>query len=156
MNDKQIKKLPYYHKCYVCGKSNKAGFQLTFYKQDDFVFAKTILDEKYIGYEGIIHGGVIATLVDEAMGWACIAKNEKFYYTTNLEVKYIRPVHPGEEIVVSAYVNKEDGKLLLTEANIKDKDDKILVKAWGKFFPAKQEDKQRILDYLSFDDNATL
>ena len=61
--------------CFACSSQNGAGLQLKFHKDEDgTVFGKFLADPKFEGYSGIIHGGIIATLLDSAMTHCLLMK----------------------------------------------------------------------------------
>jgi len=147
------KKLPCYHKCFACGNKNPYGLKMVFSSDDKGVYSDITLSENYIGYEGYIHGGIISTVVDEAMGWACISNKKKFYFTIELSLKFLKPVQPNIQVHVSARVVKEEGKILYTASEIVNNAGVVLVKSEAKFYPAKEGDNPKILKYLSFVDS---
>src|SRR5688500_10191072 len=56
--------------CYACGDLNPIGFHLHFGMEDDWAVAPFVATQEHQGYPGFVHGGVVSTLLDEAMGWA--------------------------------------------------------------------------------------
>lgn len=121
------------NKCFVCGRENPAGLRIPF-KVD--IEKKTISCEftaghEYQGFKGITHGGIIATLLDEAM--VRLAFDLGIYaVTASIEVRYINPLMSGEKVHVSASITKEARKLLEAEAEAMTIDGKAVAKAKGK------------------------
>jgi uncharacterized protein (TIGR00369 family) len=138
--------LPRYKNCFVCGTENAYGLKLCFKTDSKTVWTKTKLDKKYVGYVDCIHGGILSCILDEAMCWACIEKKDKFFYTTEMSLKYLRPVKPDVEITVEARIVSEDNGIMSTEAELRNDRNKICVKAKAKFYPAKDEDNQKLLN----------
>ena len=58
------------HWCFGCGRQNPIGLKLTFYEDGEQVWAPWTPRHEHQGYEGIVHGGLITTVLDEVMGWA--------------------------------------------------------------------------------------
>src|SRR5439155_24854827 len=89
------------NKCFGCGGDNAGGMKLTF-EQDNVnrrIVGRFVLGERYQGGGGNGHGGIIATLLDEAMGKACRFREVRAV-TAELTVEYLKPVAVEKEIVV--------------------------------------------------------
>jgi uncharacterized protein (TIGR00369 family) len=89
--------------CIACGYDNGCGLGLRFRFEADYAVAETTCDAAWVSWNGIIHGGVLATLMDEAVGWA-VAKGGWTGLTARLSVKLLRPVGPGQRLVVRGRV----------------------------------------------------
>ena len=85
-----------------------------------------------------MHGGIIATLLDEIMVWACMAQTKRFSYCAELTVRYLNPLRPGEETLATGELamNRRD-KIFEAKADLKDRAGKILATATGKYLPIK-------------------
>jgi len=90
------------------------------------------LGEEYQGGSGYLHGGIIALLLDEAMG-----KAARFYaehaVTAELRVKYRRPIRANSEIVVEGFVTRREGSQLYHEGEIRDEAGLLLARGEGRF-----------------------
>lgn len=98
--------------CFACGKDNPIGLHLTFIEDDEYCRATFISERNYQGYEGIIHGGIIATLLDEVMArfaW----KKYGSAATAKLEVRYLKPAPTGVPIHLRSHfvAVKRNGKI---------------------------------------------
>ncbi|TYB31718.1 MAG: PaaI family thioesterase [Candidatus Mcinerneyibacterium aminivorans] len=118
--------------CFVCGKNNSDGMKVEFVLEDKKAYSELILDRRFEGWKGIVHGGILATLLDEVMAKACIAAGYEAV-TTNIETKFKKQVEVNEQIYLEGKVVKKRKKLLYTEATIKI-NDKIHVKANARFW----------------------
>ena len=89
--------------CFGCGASNARGMQLTFEQDDERrrIVGRFTLGKEYEGGSGFLHGGIIATLIDEAMGKANRFR-DVLAVTAELNVEYHRPVPVGAPFVVEA------------------------------------------------------
>lgn len=97
MRDKQ----PNSRHCFVCGVENPIGLHLKFYETGPGeVTAEINLPEIYQGYPGIVHGGVIAAMLDEAAGRAHMGPVEapRFMFTARLDVRYRQNVPTGQPL----------------------------------------------------------
>ncbi|MCI0394201.1 MAG: PaaI family thioesterase [Chloroflexi bacterium] len=80
--------------CFVCGRKNPRGLYVAFYDNgQDEVMAEYTIPDVYQGYPGIVHGGIVAAILDEAVGRvAMIGDHHHFMMSVRLEVKYRQPV----------------------------------------------------------------
>lgn len=80
--------------CFVCGRSNPRGLYMRFYDDGDkTVWSDYTVDEIYQGYPGVVHGGIVAAMLDEVVGRvSMIEDHHHFMMTVKLEVKYRKPV----------------------------------------------------------------
>ncbi len=130
-----MKKIPKLETCFVCGEKNPFGLNCTFTITDKGKVTTKITPHKhYEGYKDIIHGGIIAGLLDEAMGWACASITGRLFFTKRLSVNYIKALPPDIEITVEGeFVNKQ-GTLAETKGTLKDKDGVVYATAEGEYF----------------------
>jgi acyl-coenzyme A thioesterase PaaI-like protein len=105
------------------------------------------------GYRDVAHGGVLAALLDETMGWAAtvFGKNHPMYVTGELTVKYLAPVPVEEAIEVRSSLVEDAGRLAYCEGEILH-GGKACVRARGKFAPMSREDTAGVMPYLKFHD----
>jgi uncharacterized protein (TIGR00369 family) len=100
--------------CFACGANNGMGLGLKFYKHEDgTVFGNFFADPKYEGYSGIIHGGIIATLLDSAMTH-CLLMKDMPALTGRLSIKYCNPIQTGATVRLEAkIINQIHGVFIL-------------------------------------------
>ena len=67
----EIQKLQGHH-CFACGTANPIGLNLNFYRLDNAVCSDITLGKNHEGWENMVHGGIISTLLDEVMSWSII------------------------------------------------------------------------------------
>jgi uncharacterized protein (TIGR00369 family) len=136
-----MKELPHTHSCFVCGDSNAIGLNLRFDTDGHIVTTRFTPRPEHIGFKQLVHGGIIATLLDEIMVWACLAQTKRFAYCAELTVRFLNPLRPGEETIATGELvaNRRD-KIFDAKAEIKDAHGKILATATGKYVPVKTVD----------------
>jgi len=118
------------NRCFGCGKANPTGLLLDFLlAEDQSVVCNAIVPDTFEGPVGCVHGGIIATLLDEAMSKAVRARGLTAM-TRNLEVDYQRPVPSLEAIRLEGRVVRSEGRKHWTEATILNSRGKTL--ATGK------------------------
>jgi uncharacterized protein (TIGR00369 family) len=128
---------PLYHgtqnHCFGCGLANPAGLKLEFSKSaEGAVVSNAIVSDQYEGPPGYLHGGIIATLLDEAMSKANRAQGVTAM-TRQMQVEYLRPVPSGAAIRIEGRVTRSEGRKHWTEALIQNADGVILAHATGLF-----------------------
>ncbi len=90
------------------------------------------LGPEFQGGPGFIHGGIIATVLDEAMGKVCRFSDVRAV-TAELNVQYLRPVRVGEEVRVEAFEESQNGKHLIHVGEIHNAAGELLAKGRGRF-----------------------
>lgn len=101
MNEPKIRiPKPQGHHCFACGTDNPCGLHLQFYTREDAVCADVTLDLHRMGWEGMAHGGIISTLLDEVMSWTILYFRRVFFVTRKMEVKYLKPVPVEVPLIV--------------------------------------------------------
>ena len=122
------------NKCFGCGGDNTGGMKLTF-EQDNAnrkIVGKFILGERYQGGAGFAHGGIIAVLLDEAMGKVCRFR-ELRAVTAELTVEYLKPVNVLNEITVEGYETEQKGRNLFMVGEIRNSAGEILARGKARF-----------------------
>jgi uncharacterized protein (TIGR00369 family) len=99
--------------CFVCGRNNPKGLYMRFYDNgQDEVCSNTTIAEEYQGYPGVVHGGVIASILDEAVcRVAMIEDHHHFMMSVKLEVKYRHPVPTEMPLQVVGRIVRLRGRL---------------------------------------------
>lgn len=120
--------------CFGCGGANPRGMQLTFEQDDAARCIRGVfrLGAEYAGGPGIAHGGIIATLLDEAMGKVNRFRGVRAV-TAELNIEYLRPVPVEEEIVVEAREIEKNGRSLYHTGEIRNAEGKVLARGRGRF-----------------------
>lgn len=134
-----MKKLRDNHQCYVCGKENPAGLGVDFEinKELRAISAKFSPAGIHQGYEGIVHGGILSALLDEAMAKLTVSLGVPAV-TAELTVKFKAPAAPGEELFISGRLTQETKRLVLAEAKI-ERGPVVIAEARGKLIKISTE-----------------
>lgn len=104
--------------CFACGSANPRGIGLTFHLEaPGRVWAETGSDLLWSSWRGLMHGGLLASLMDEAMGWAA-GSTGRTALTARLQVRLRRPVAPGQRLRVRAWLRGEGHGLLQAAAQV--------------------------------------
>ena len=108
----ELKELPNTdtHNCFACSPVNSSGLQMKFFTDDRRVYAKVSVPEHMGGWNRIAHGGILATILDETMGWAGIYLLEQLTLTKTMTIDFVKAVMVGEELRCEAWVQERTGK----------------------------------------------
>ncbi len=120
--------------CFGCGGGNPRGMKLAF-EQDtkrQRIVGRFRLGREYQGGPGFIHGGIIATVLDEAMGKVCRFSDLRAM-TAELTIEYLQPVPVDEEIHVEACQNQRNGRQLFHQGEIRNAAGALLARGRGRF-----------------------
>ena len=120
--------------CFGCGGANDFGMKLTF-EQDNGrrkIVGRFVLGSRYQGGGGMAHGGIIALLLDEAMGKVCRFRDAKAV-TAQLTVDFIKPIDVEEEIVVEAFEETQSGRNLFQVGEIRNAAGEVLARGKARF-----------------------
>jgi uncharacterized protein (TIGR00369 family) len=132
--------------CVVCSPSNTNGLQLEFVSREDGgITAKFMCDEDLEGYPGVLHGGIVSSILDGAM-CHCMFSRGQVAVTAEMTTKFRHPVVTNQQAIVSANVTRFSHSLCLLEAEI-IQDGKVKATAKGKFFNQEKKSAFKGVSY---------
>ncbi len=119
-------------RCYVCGKKNPNGLAVDFAidRAGRSITARFVPRADHQGYEGIVHGGILSSLLDEAMAKLAFSLGIPAV-TAEITVKFKAPAAPGDELSVSGRLMQETHRLIQAEARI-ERGPVVIAEATGK------------------------
>lgn len=138
-----MKEILKYPGCFVCGEKNQIGLKAHFIYEDGEAVTEIIADERFEGYKGIYHGGIISTVLDEVMIKAILAEN-KYAVTAEITVRFHLPINVGDKLKVTGKVKEVKGRMYYTEATAFRNGNEIVASASGKCIEAKPELRSRL------------
>jgi len=120
--------------CFGCGQDNAEGMHLQFKfdEKNAVVRGAFRMDSRYQGSRAALHGGIIALLLDEAMG-KLNRLDEIVAPTAELSIEYLRPVPVGRKIVVESRRVAQEGRNYWRECTIRDAEGNLLARGKGRF-----------------------
>lgn len=124
--------------CFVCGKDNPAGLKLHWVTDGRRTEATFTLGKAYQGWKDVVHGGILATVLDEAMtrlAWQVLGGG---VVTAEITVRYKKPARVGERLTVRAELEDAKGRLVPARADIRDAGGALIAEATGKTLRAKE------------------
>lgn len=146
LNDRGV-----YQRCFACGARNDAGLRLAFRQEGDAVVTEFTADERFQGFPGLVHGGILATLLDETLNRLAMAEG-RMMMTGRLDIRY-RGVAPlGRPLRVSAWARSSRARMLQAAGEIRladsgkgegqSGDGAIVATAEGIFLPVPDDYQQ--------------
>lgn len=121
----------------ICGRHNPVGMKVKWELANSGVQTRILPPEHFQGFTGLLHGGAISALLDDAMWWAVFAAREVITMTAEIQVRFKEPVPVESELLVRAEVVAERaGRLYKTHGQVLNAAGKVLAEADGKFLPA--------------------
>lgn len=122
--------------CFGCGANNPMGLKLKFVKDGDTLRAEYKPDKMLQGWPGLLHGGIVATLLDEVMSNVAYATG-KTCLTAEMSVRQRQPIKIDETLLVSAWITRSRSKIIETAGKITLKDGTIVAESTAKQFIAE-------------------
>jgi len=118
--------------CFACGQQNPIGLRLRFMQDAGGIRAEFTPGPQYQGYEGVVHGGIVAAALDDAMANLFHMRGQETL-TVRLEVRFRREAQVGQRLVVSARMTGERGRVFTAEATLALPDGTRLADGRGTF-----------------------
>jgi uncharacterized protein (TIGR00369 family) len=147
MNSHSEKLTPLAHtaqnRCFGCGPANPSGLHLEFMlAEDGTVVCRASIPDTFEGPRGYVHGGIIATVLDETMSKA-VRSHNVVGMTRHMEVDYQRPIPSGEPIRLEGRVYHHEGRKHWAEASILDERGSVLAHSKGLFIEVRPNQECR-------------
>lgn len=133
--------------CFICGMENPVGLHLIFEEvQTGEVVAHCVVEEKYQGYPGIVHGGIVAAMLDEVSGraWMGSGANPRFMYTARLNVRYRKHVPVNQPLRLVGKAGQDRGRIATAYAAIYDQQGQVLAECESLLIDVPVEDYQGV------------
>jgi len=133
----RLLELPHTAGCVVCGRQNPHGLKLSLQVDADTAQVRCdfLPHSDHVGFEGIIHGGLLATVLDEAMVWAATWRGRRFCVSGELVVRFRQEARVGEKLTVTAEVETSRPRLIQAVGKIFNSQGELLATASGKYVP---------------------
>lgn len=118
------------NRCFVCGSDNPIGLKLRFARQGEGVRAEFTPSDLHVGYEQVVHGGIIAALIDDALANIWFVRGQEAL-TAKIEVRFREEVRPGERLVISAHPTGAKAGLMTGRVEVARADGTIVAEGSG-------------------------
>lgn len=118
------------NRCFVCGQDNPIGLKLRFEPAGGGVRAEFTPSELHAGYEGLVHGGILAALIDDALANIWFVRGQEAV-TVKIEVRFRREAKPGERLIVTAEPTGAKSGLETARATVARTDGVVIAEGAG-------------------------
>jgi acyl-coenzyme A thioesterase PaaI-like protein len=122
--------------CFVCGGKNPNGLRLDFQADGQRASATWTARAGWESYKGVIHGGILSSVLDEAMAKAIISGGDQGF-TADLRIRFRKKVSVDEVVFVNGWVVSAEKRRIMAEASITSADGEEKAHAWGVFLTAR-------------------
>ena len=132
------------HHCFACGTLNANGLHLDLHVERGRSWVELTYEERFQGWDGIAHGGIIATILDEVMAWALVGEDD-WGVTARLSIDFKQPVNVGQRIRAEGWITRSRRRIVDTEARVTDATSgDVLATATGVYMAADETRKQEL------------
>ena len=118
-----MEKQPTSRTCFMCGRDNDMGLHMNWYNdyEAQVIRAEVTVAEHFNGYPGVVHGGIVAAILDETAGRALMLNRvfDETFITTKMEVKYHQPTPTNQPVTVTGWVIKRYSRFARVAADIR-------------------------------------
>jgi len=118
--------------CFVCGEENANGLRVQFHAENRRSWATWTPSPGWESYKGVIHGGIISSVLDEAMSKAILSGGDEAF-TADLRIRFRKKVSVAEVVAVNGWVVSAAKRRILAEATLTSEDGEEKAHAWGIF-----------------------
>jgi uncharacterized protein (TIGR00369 family) len=124
--------------CVICGPDNPIGLRTRWEAKDGQADAEVAVPDNFQGWRGVVHGGLVAALLDEAMWYATYSRTRASVLTVSLQARYHRPTPVSQRLHVHGQVLSTRHHLTECTAEVRDGETGVvLASARGRFMPDK-------------------
>ena len=132
------------HNCFACGSLNEHGLQLDLHVDGDRCWTELTLVDRFQGWDGIAHGGIVCTILDEVMAWS-LASTDNWGLTARLGVTFRKPVPLGRRIRGEGWITANRRRVIETAGRIVDvATGDVLARGEATYVAADAERKQQL------------
>ena len=132
------------HHCFACGTLNSGGLHLDVHVEHSRSWVELTYEQRFQGWDGIAHGGIIATILDEVMAWALVGRDD-WGVTARLSIDFKQPVNVGQRIRAEGWITRSRRRIVDTEARLIDAGSgEVLASATGVYMAADETRKHEL------------
>lgn len=143
--------LPLSRDCFVCGRDNSHGFRARLERRGEEVVGRVEIPDRFQGYPGTAHGGIVAALLDEALAWATMVALRRFCVTVELSVRFARPVPTGTPLLLAARARDGREEGIRAAGEIRSEEGEVLATGEARLAPALRGRTERLADFLHYE-----
>jgi acyl-coenzyme A thioesterase PaaI-like protein len=132
------------HHCFACGTLNSSGMGLVLHVEPGRAWTDVTLEQRFQGWDGIAHGGILCAILDEVMAWSLVAE-DNWGLTARMAVEFRKPIEIGTPIRAEGWITRSRRRIVDTAARIVDPvTDQELATATGVYVAADEARKQQL------------
>ncbi len=131
------------HNCFACGGQNPIGMHLGIELGDGTARTEWVPSANFVGWEEKVHGGILATLLDEVMAWAP-ASHDSWAVTAEMRIRFRAPANPGERLVATGHVTDRRRRIYHVAGEVRGEDGRLIAEAQGRFLGAAPTEKRNL------------
>lgn len=131
------------HNCFACGAENPIGMRLHIEIGEGTARASWQAGDDYVGWSDKVHGGIIATLLDEVMAWAP-SSYDSWAVTAEMSVRYRSPANPGELLTATGRVAERRRRIYEVIGEVRGADDRLIAEGRGRYLGASPTEKAEL------------
>ena len=128
------------HNCFACGDKNPIGMRLHIELGEGEATTTWTPARDYVGWEDKVHGGLLATLLDEVMAWAP-SSYDSWAVTAEMNIRYRSPANPGETLAARGWVDQRRRRIYHVRGEVRGQDGRLVAEAEGRFLGASPTQK---------------
>lgn len=128
-----------YRACFGCGQTNPIGLKLSFKWDGKTAKAEFTPTELYQSWRGVVHGGIVAVMLDEAAGWAMLFEGMN-PVTTKMETRFRHPALINEPLIITGSITKKTGKRVEAKAAITSRDGTLIAECISTYLVIKADE----------------
>ena len=129
------------HNCFACGGQNPIGMHLDIELGDGTARTEWVPTADFVGWEEKVHGGILATLLDEVMAWAP-ASHDSWAVTAEMHIRFRAPANPGERLVAVGRVTDRRRRIYHVAGEVRGENGRLVAEAEGRFLGATPSEKR--------------
>ncbi|MDL2265065.1 PaaI family thioesterase [Parabacteroides sp. OttesenSCG-928-G07] len=128
------------YKCFGCAPENPLGLKLEFYEDGDDIVAIWKPIEWYQGWLDTLHGGILATLMDELGGWLVLRKLQTTGVTSRLDTRFLKSISTkNKQLTIRGRIKEQKRNAVFIESEISDENEEVCAKADMVYFVVTPE-----------------
>ncbi|MBN2705169.1 MAG: PaaI family thioesterase [Deltaproteobacteria bacterium] len=119
--------------CFACGADNHCGLRMTFAENGQKLRSRVALSEHTRGWHNLVHGGILATVLDETLSWTAIQLKRSFVLTRRMEIEYRKPVAVGSVLRGYGWIIADNGRRLTVNGEIFNLKEELCCRGQAEF-----------------------
>lgn len=137
------------HNCFACGELNAHGLHLRLHLEHERCWVELPIGREFEGWEGIVHGGILSTILDEVMAWSLLS-HDTWGVTARLSVAFRKPVAVGARVRAEGWVVDARRRTFRTAGRVADERGVELASADGLYVAAPEDRKEALRERYGF------